>query len=509
MRFIRVLVSATLISACSNPTHEYRQLDEATPEVSEKFFPMLSPPSILRKLSYHIKGQPPTDDDYAALESTSPELQSSFFKAKAHEYLSSKAHVEKMNFRLNELFSLRPQSLFQGVWEKSSEDQSRRDNILNFNALNEHFRNLAKFNLSWDQLAVGKSYSVFNSVNSFFSTGVTDAQFYAEISNVSLPGAVLPGPQDPIPSPVPLVFKPDDPRIAGAITTTRFFARYTTTALNRNRRRAAAIFRVFLCDEMKAAIPQSDTKAQDLLNLAYPESAIAEKLQQALKNQHGSNPACMACHYKLDPLGNTFQTSPVYAGAIPSAGELTFKNQKGDIDHHNGAGIGDLMEAMIQTPEYASCQVKHFWNWFIGEDMPLSPEREAELTKVFNRLGRKTNDFIEFLVLLPEFKAKSLTEVGNLSSQVQTMFKRCASCHSQSAPQLPDFSQWPIGGSTEQATLWLSRIRVSLGFTPVAATMPPPISAWVLSDDDKSIFESWLSVGAPDVNGNKQIKEGP
>ena len=77
-------------------------------------------------------------------------------------------------------------------------------------------------------------------------------------------------------------FAENDLRLAGALTTPLFFSRYATTGINKNRRRAAAIFRIFLCDKMTAAIPAMETIDDATFNLLYPEMAKAQANQMGM-----------------------------------------------------------------------------------------------------------------------------------------------------------------------------------------------------------------------------------
>ena len=65
-------------------------------------------------------------------------------------------------------------------------------------------------------------------------------------------------------------FDPTESRVAGALTTARFFNRYNTTEINKNRKRAAAVFNIFLCDAMEPSIPEPSANPDDLLDKAFP-----------------------------------------------------------------------------------------------------------------------------------------------------------------------------------------------------------------------------------------------
>jgi hypothetical protein len=129
-------------------------------------------------------------------------------------------------------------------------------------------------------------------------------------------------------------FNSSDKRIAGALTTERFFARNINTALNKNRKRAAAVFRIFLCDEMEAAIAETDNNFDFLLDLVFPKTgSITSSDAVAVlnnENDHGNRADCMSCHYKLDPMGKNFGGSGVSLAPIAFKGALSYETSKGE-----------------------------------------------------------------------------------------------------------------------------------------------------------------------------------
>src|SRR6185436_19032710 len=81
---------------------------------------------------------------------------------------------------------------------------------------------------------------------------------------------------------------------------------------------------------------------------------------------------------------------------------LVFKRKDGSLVNIGGRGLGDLALAITKQPEYAQCQARTFWRWFLG-NKPLSEEKAQELAQTFNSLERKPNHFISYIVNLPEF----------------------------------------------------------------------------------------------------------
>lgn len=286
--------------------------------------PVLQEASLLRKMSLHVRGVPPTPAEYAELQvAKRDERVEEFFRSKAKDYLATPEASAKMAFRLQELFKVTtaprgpgeplPQPGGRNYWE---------------NSLQDLFLRMSKDNLSWDTLLTGKSYR-------FFPLGTPNGpEGFGRISDFDFIRAVLP---KVVPSPqgeqkaFAHEFGPDDLRIAGAVTTGGFFTRYTTTQLNKNRRRAAAIFHVFLCDSMNAVIPPPPENPDGTLDKAFPETSIIteEDIRRvAVSGDRHGGPDCAACHFKLDPMGQVFMTSTVGLAPRPAAGRLTYRDLK-------------------------------------------------------------------------------------------------------------------------------------------------------------------------------------
>jgi hypothetical protein len=463
--------------------------------------------SFLRKLSFHLRGQSPDPAEYTALKEAQRDgTAKKYLDAKVTEYLAAKGHVEKMTFRLEELFRLRPGT-------NPVQDETAPRTPVPYekrNALNLLFRSLAAENLSWDTLLTGKSYSLFPKLEQDFMR-ISDLAFM-----YSLAPTVLPPPgKDRVSDddglvPIALSFKAADTRIAGALTTSRFFGRYGTTELNKNRRRAAAVFDIFLCDPMAAVVPPPPSDKGPIADKAFPDtSRVTEdeiRRMTARGDKHGTDMACAQCHYKLDPMGQTFLTSPFTLSPIPSAGRLVYKDKKtGVLVDRPGLGLGEVAQAITEQRAYVDCQVGYFWKWFIGSDRELTDARRAQLVKAFNDRGRKTNDFIAYLVREPEFRQLDLRTPTQIRADgIKTIMKNCTSCHSA---KIPDFASWPIGGDPTKMRYWVDRIAVRMDLSGDGAnrTMPPAWSSWQPSNDEMQKLKAWIKDGAPNESGDPQL----
>lgn len=465
------------------------------------------------KLSKSLRGVPPTmeeREDFAkAIQTGTTEV---FLKTKTQEYLASDKFTFKLKQKVDELLRFQQQTAF----DKSPTDSGT--------AYDRMVSDVIQSNSSWDQLLLSKSYRYLPAVAWDFPRAYDEDKFFMLPSQGGAPPPsydefLLPGLERVVHS---VTFAPDDLRIAGIVTTPRFFGRYVNTALNKNRRRAAAVFRVFLCDSMAPSVPATDSQGekQDFDTIfpghsSYTEDDIRRNTQADV---HGQLMDCKSCHYKLDPLGQVFGFSAATLSPIAAAGNLTFKGLDGRAVSIPLRGLGDMATALVQQPEYEKCQVRHFWRWYIGKDVPVSRHKELELVQKFNDFGRKTQDFVAYLVSLPEFKERpqALTEEQLLARRAVSIMKNCNSCH-QSQDKDPDIKNWDLTDlpysqdpDERKEAIRLLRKNLDIDHDGAGKKMPPKDSLWKLSQDDFAILRDWINKGAPDFEGQLQVPpKGP
>lgn len=376
----------------------------------------------LKKLSMHLRGLPPFPNEYQELAVIEPSEIENYFSDKTAEYLKSEEHLKKMEIRLIQLFRLRLNRIIDGNFYTA-------DN----NSLNLLFREIIRNNLSWDTLLTGKKYTIsmlsdldFPNDYGFYGAvlkGMEYPQTHEGILNNT--SEVLLGTEEQITQMETVeklkqiqeeyTFDSEDKRIAGAITTKRFFARYSNTSINKNRRRAAAIFRIFLCDDMQAAITSNKDRSEYLLNFVFPKKLENQTQIQNIANSeaaHGERADCMACHYKLDPMGRVFGGSGNSLAPISFKGDLVYQTKTDKTVSVPVDGLGQLASVLVEQRDYKACQTKHFWDWFIGEDRELSEEAHNQLIEKYESLDGKTNDFIHYLVNRAEFYEKATMRSG-------------------------------------------------------------------------------------------------
>ncbi|MBO9668581.1 MAG: DUF1588 domain-containing protein, partial [Bdellovibrio sp.] len=470
---------------------------------------VLSDVSYLNKLSMSLRGYAPSMEEIANLQNsrTNDVTLKDFFNSTIADYQQSSQYRERMVIRVDELLFFNAPTFNQALTPELRISTDWND-IKQYSAAENLVRAMTQNNLSWDQLLLAKSYKVPT-----YSNAKTELSFYdgitGQTTDVSYTLDDIYAPISEKPTYVNVSTSQDDPRIAGIITTERFFSRYTTTALNKNRRRAAAIFRIFMCDPMSAAIPEVHDTSR-LKDLIFPTNgqSTESQIRESLDSKHGTQADCMKCHYKLDPLGTTLRASSVALHERSSSGRLVFRRANGEIINKAARGIGDIAKLITEQPEYANCQVDHFWNWFIGKDVTRTPEINQELVKKFNDLGRKTNDFVAYLVSRPEFRIrKTNSPTAMVTSSARAFLQRCDACHSSQEPSLPAFAKWPIGdGSQNDSRYWMKQISQQLDLDHLGdnRTMPPE-DGFRPSKAELKNLKLWIEMGAPNERGEKLV----
>lgn len=486
----------------------------------------LSPAVQLNRLSRVLRGEQPSEAERNLLaEAVANKTAPAFLNAKTKEYLASEQHAYKMSTRLEELFRLKTNEtpVLAALKEKEDADSRNYSLYSRNNALNDLFYRMARENQSWDNLLTAKTYRAFY-IRRNRTIGLSDYGFLGALvpDLISTDGIYGDGTSPLSEGEIlfrDLQFSPQEKQIAGALTTSRFFNRYVNTGLNKNRKRAAAVFRIFLCDSMSAAVPSSEGKDDHILDIMFPHSGVTEEQLRTTLNAteklHGDRPDCMACHYKLDPLGKTFLTSPLVLSNIPSPGHLSYKRDNGEKVNIPVSGLAALGTAITQQPEYVRCQVRHFWNWFMGSQT-LTPDREKQLISEFNQRGRRTNDFIQYLTTQNEFYTLNapLTEDQLRTRQVKVLLQKCQNCHKDQLNdeaedgKFPDFTVWPIGGNQTEMKHWVDRIykKMDLENDGENPRMPPVEASWRTGFKEVQVVKDWIQRGAPDENGKPQVK---
>ena len=479
----------------------------------------------LKKLSLVLRGKQPTAEEYfQANESFESGNLNQYLNIKADEYLKSSDFAMKFTNKFSDTIRMNQTSVYFDT--KMNYVKNDDISIINQNKKFENFnsafhllvREIFETNAPWSDILNRKSYYLM----------YEDANIDFELDQISFYGSLNPAitkmnestlanlgmlevdsslKKDRFSS-LQINFPNEDKRIAGILTTPSFLIRYPTTITNRNRARAAAIFRTFLCKDMIAAIPVSKEGDDQNKKLAlvgqgfYSETDIINHIK--MNDIHGSNVDCQQCHKQLDPMGNLFNLTPKKLNQKYSIGELNYINEDGDLINKTIDGIGNLGNVLLGEKDYYSCQVKHFWRWVYGDNSLMSPSQELELIQKFKDLNQKPQDFIKHLVLkndffnTPVYSESQLSAIGAFKT-----LKKCQSCHNQQTENVSvQFLNWYqiINDSAHSdRKYWINKISTQLN----KDSMPPTNSRKDFSESELKNLKKWLMLGSPNFEGHK------
>lgn len=480
---------------------------------------VLGPQRSLRKLSRKLRmGVEPSMADQDQLAAIAKEKGpqsaevSNFLAEKAKEYTQSAEFNQKLRYHLQTLFRFTTFTTDAAGAPLVTEDVSgSEDPLLSVSKMSDAlnassysvFSEVVEGNKSWDLLLTGKSYKINDSSLYFQDPKKTDyisePSFFAKIKAEStIEGALS-------------VFKPEDSRIAGILTSTQFRARYHAGPSNANRRLSQAVFRIFLCDNLQPAfipVASEDEENLEILKgildkLNVPGNTITEDQIKNMMSEneikHGAEASCMSCHSKLDPFAQSFGVfGNKQLATTPAAGAIHFKRNVTDTVNIEGAGIGDLAKAITTLPEYLQCQTENFWKWFISEEVPLSDKRKMELSDFFSgkklyggqKIDKRAKEYVQMLVSQPEFRL----DVGKLDPNspeiMQSLLQSCNKCHAGN--DIVTFGVRPFGGSKEEDARIISELKrrvIEVGPNH-SDVMPPNLATW--SENDLNKVKQWI-----------------
>ncbi len=469
-----------------------------------------------RKLSLILRGRAPTPSEIAKIQALQPSQRNQLFNQLAAEYMTTEEFNQTFVAFLSDTMRVaRPE--LAGNFRSPT-----------YTSLHLKFYDLIKNDRSWDDLLTSKRITLSlidlnngrNSPNFYSSVLSTEqiqtlrkhfeASFKLGVDeNVQFNGQPFP---DINVANISRDLETDSNNLAGVLTDPAFLNRHPTTPINQNRKRTSAVFRIFLCDDMKAVI-LPDANAERELELAALDDGAASRANiptaPDIVKMHANDEKCSSCHYKLDPMGNAFKgiSSKLSGRSVP--GSLVFKRKSGELVKIPFANINELAQAIVKQPEYASCQVKHLWNFVIGKDLPMSSTVESELVKKFNASGRKPKLIISQLLQRPEFTRIPRFTVDNIDfQQVSGILNNCKSCH-DSNMLAPNVSTLPFSrfGFGHQTLINEMIHELDLLGNGARASMPPKSAGWKLEAGERNLLSAWIAGGAKEASDDGAGKE--
>lgn len=259
---------------------------------------------------------------------------------------------------------------------------------------------------------------------------------------------------------------------------TQMWVSLSNSSTNYNRKRGAYVLKTFFCDDLTP------------LNIAAPV--------QHSENKHASEPACQACHYKLDPMAGFFRdrgivginfaslpfhlhddqlkregtdlTKYLASWKAPQGSTRTWdvgyvRSSKKESLNSYGESLNDLFKTIRDAPESKTCLTKRLAEYMLGIGQVYDGRWVDYLAKEFKDAAKPTaapgdsskafKKVVKSLVLSRTFstpdpvKGKCYdfapdSEPSGLPCEVAYIVeKNCTSCHSgEGAPKGLDLSSW-------------------------------------------------------------------
>jgi hypothetical protein len=155
---------------------------------------------------------------------------------------------------------------------------------------------------------------------------------------------------------------------AGVLTRVGFLAGHAHAASSSPIRRGAFVLQELLCEELS---PPQD------VDMEIPtESAEAPTIRERLE-QHWTDPACAACHVRIDPLGFAFE----HYGALGERREVWDDgyavDATGDLDGVPFDGAAEAMAVLAASPDARACYARKWFEYAVGR-----PFEEADACSV-------------------------------------------------------------------------------------------------------------------------------
>ncbi len=297
----------------------------------------------------------------------------------------------------------------------------------------------------------------------------------------------------------------DENRFHSIFSNLDFLNRYPDTASNRNRTRSNYIFRTFLCEILS---PPPNTKTTTL-------PSTPAKIFTASGDEHGTNPDCMGCHYRLDPMARFFDhwrpMLPFSAGtwydvSQAAIGKVVMRDDNGKVRSYDGVGESDLGNILSHEVRVPQCVASKTWEFIFGTGVKLALQTQNDLVTTFSA-KQNFKDVVFQVVNHPYFWSSAevpLLKFDDIKSNLQV----CTGCHLTNGSTEPKFDpqSYPFYSDLNVNFQHLKRlwgvINRKNGFKP----MPPPPRPQ-LPTESLSRINDWISAGAIDNQGHSTLSE--
>jgi mono/diheme cytochrome c family protein len=309
---------------------------------------------------------------------------------------------------------------------------------------------------------------------------------------------------------------PAETRFRSMLSNFDFLNTYPDTPTNKNRKRAKEIFHIFLCETLAPTDPQDHPTPPALLAAAPVDSGSPVDPP----DPHGTDPNCVGCHYRLDPLARFFDHwRPPFANSTTAwfdptqaaAGMLILPLPDGTHSKVPGVAESDLGKILLAEPRVTQCTVSTAWRFLLGQGVQLSAADGAALVQALTA-RQNYKDLIKKVVMHPYFW--STEEPPPLKfADMRSAFQVCTQCHSQGGgldpafdpgtyPFLPD----PAANEALLVRIW-GAINHSPGYLPMPEPPAPNVPAQPLPADTLAQLREWISAGAYTDGGQSTLTD--
>lgn len=286
--------------------------------------------------------------------------------------------------------------------------------------------------------------------------------------------------------------------------------------------KSAAFFRIYLCDEMQPVIlSPKNKKSKAALALVQPNQNLPLSMPtpSSVTNTIATHVRadCASCHDKLDPMQKylDIKATPNQKAPVSRVGAFDFvyvdyTGKKITLTLPSGS---DLPQRISQEPQYIRCQSEKFWNWYVGSDVPLTPEKRERLEQVYKQAKSKPVEIIKHLVSQKDYASDEFGSEPVLFGAVRPIFSKCNSCHSGTDEIIPALTRIPFGYDfklddkmSEHVSILKKVVDQSNIFEHAGTTkMPPKDAGWSLGAREKNLIARWIQDGAKDDNGKDTL----
>ncbi len=207
---------------------------------------------------------------------------------------------------------------------------------------------------------------------------------------------------------------------AGVLSDSFFFTRHSSTFSNKNRGRAAAVARAFLCYDFLSREVELDAS----IDLADEE---------AVANAITNNPTCVSCHQTLDPLAASF--APYFPIYVPTSieqypfsfytGVATSYMRTADPAFFGtpSNGVRDLGVLIASDPRFSMCTSRRFLSFFTQvEPEAIAIEDVSRMNDVFLAEGMNAKALIKAIVLADSFRVAA-SNVDDGADEIHAVLK--------------------------------------------------------------------------------------